>query len=80
MVRLSSAHISKLFKQKNGVGIPEYITEVRLQHTLSLLKRQEHSVNQIMEMVGFTNQSYFFRLFKKKFGTTPKEYRLKQVL
>ncbi|MDF2669785.1 MAG: AraC family transcriptional regulator [Paenibacillus sp.] len=80
MVRLSSAHISKLFKQKHGAGIPDYITEVRLEHALVLLRQHDYSVNQIMEKVGFTNQSYFFRLFKKKYGTTPKEYRLKQVL
>lgn len=80
MIRLSSAHISKLFKQKYGAGIPEYLNEVRLQQAITLLSQHEYSVNQIMERVGFTNQSYFFRLFKKRYGTTPKEYRLKQVL
>lgn len=80
MVRLSSAHVSKLFKMKYGAGIPDYLNEVRLQQAIVLLSQQDYSVNQIMERVGFTNQSYFFRLFKKRYGTTPKEYRLRQVL
>ncbi|MBD2864500.1 helix-turn-helix domain-containing protein [Paenibacillus oceani] len=79
-VRMSPAHASKLFKLQVGLSIPEYITEVRLHHALRLLVQEEYSVNTVMEKVGFDNQSYFFRLFKKKFGTTPKEYRMKNVL
>ncbi|WP_245954722.1 helix-turn-helix domain-containing protein [Paenibacillus flagellatus] len=79
-VRLSPAHASKLFKQHAGLSIPEYITEVRLRHALRLLADEHYSVNAVMEKVGFENQSYFFRLFKKKFGSTPKEYRMKNAL
>ncbi|WP_420869697.1 helix-turn-helix domain-containing protein [Cohnella ginsengisoli] len=31
------------------------------------------------EKVGFSSQSYFFKLFKKRFGTTPKDYRIKKI-
>jgi AraC-like DNA-binding protein len=33
-----------------------------------------------MDKCGYSNQSYFFRLFKGKFGSTPKEYRIKKSL
>lgn len=80
MMKLSSAHISKMFRRKVLMSIPEYITEVRLKHTLRLLEEHSYTITEVMEKVGFSNHSYFFKLFKKKYGTTPKEYRLKKVV
>ncbi|WP_420872098.1 helix-turn-helix domain-containing protein [Cohnella rhizosphaerae] len=54
--------------------------EVRLEQTMQLLEKGNFTVNEIMERTGFSNQSHFFRSFKKKFGTTPREYRLKKSL
>ncbi|WP_090113363.1 AraC family transcriptional regulator [Cohnella sp. OV330] len=47
---------------------------------MQLLEKGNYTVNEIMEQSGFSNQSHFFRSFKKKFGTTPREYRLKKSL
>lgn len=80
MLKMSTAHISKLFREKEHMPISEYVTEVRLNRARLLLETSDYTVNEIMDRVGFSNQSYFFRLFKKKFGTTPKEYRTKKMV
>lgn len=79
-MKLSSAHVSKQFRQQEAMSISEYINEVRLRNALTLLENKDYSISRIMDMVGYSNESYFFKLFKKKFGTTPKEYRFKKVI
>ncbi|WP_340004830.1 AraC family transcriptional regulator [Paenibacillus sp. FSL K6-0276] len=79
-MKLSSAHISKQFRQQESMSISEYINEVRLCNALMLLENKDYNISRIMDMVGYSNESYFFKLFKKKFGTTPKEYRFKKVI
>ncbi|MDQ0914416.1 AraC family transcriptional regulator [Paenibacillus sp. V4I5] len=79
-VKLSSAYIGKLFKESFKMTITEYINEVRLRHAQLLLESGNHTVLEIMEECGYSNPSYFFRLFKAKFGSTPKEYRMKKSI
>jgi AraC-like DNA-binding protein len=79
-MKLSSAHVSKQFRMNESVSISEYINDVRLGKALILLETKDYSITRIMEMVGYNNESYFFKLFKKKFGITPKEYRFKTVV
>ncbi|NOU64638.1 helix-turn-helix domain-containing protein [Paenibacillus sp. LMG 31461] len=78
MLKLSSDYLGRLFKKCEGISVADYINEVRIHHAQTLLESKSYSINEIMEKVGYTNQSSFFKLFKKKFGTTPKEYRLKK--
>jgi AraC-like DNA-binding protein len=79
-VKLSSAYLGKLFKDSYQITLTEYINEVRLQHAQRLLENGDQSVLDIMEKCGYANPSYFFRLFKTKFGSTPKEYRMKKSI
>lgn len=79
IMKMPSAHISKIFRNREGVSVSEYITNARLNLSLNLLENHAHSINEVMEKVGLLNQSYFFRLFKKRFGMTPKEYRVNKL-
>jgi len=79
-VKLSSPYLGKLFKEICGISITEYINEVRLRQAQELLLRTDVSISEIMHKCGYANQSYFFRLFKGKFGCTPKEYRTKHSI
>lgn len=79
-VKLSSAYIGKLFKDSCGSSITEYINDVRLQHAEKLLLQTDCTVSKAMEKCGYSNQSYFFKQFKGKFGSTPKEYRIKKSM
>ncbi|MHA6483557.1 helix-turn-helix domain-containing protein [Paenibacillus sp. strain BS8-2] len=79
-VKLSSAYIGKLFKESYQLSITEYINEVRLTHAQKLLEGDNYTISEIMDKCGYANQSYFFRLFKGKVGSTPKEYRMKKSI
>lgn len=79
-VKLSSAYIGKLFKESYNMTITEYMNEVRLNHARELLERDNYTIAEIMDKCGYANQSYFFRLFKGKVGSTPKEYRMKKSI
>lgn len=79
-IKLTSAYTGKLFKDACGMTMTEYINDVRLERARALLLQTDKTIAEIMERCGYANQSYFFRLFKGKYGATPKEYRLKKAL
>ncbi|WP_219835767.1 helix-turn-helix domain-containing protein [Paenibacillus sp. R14(2021)] len=77
MLRMTSAYVGRIFKQSELVSVGEYINEIRLTRAREYLETKNFSIKEIMELVGYVNESTFFKLFKKKYGVTPKEYRLK---
>ena len=79
MLKMSSSYLGRLFKSSEQISLAQYINDVRLDNSLRMLREEDFTVNEILEKVGFTNQSYFFTLFKKKFGVTPKEYRMSLI-
>ena len=79
-LHMSVSYVGRSFKKSEGCSVAEYINEVRLAQAEKLLSNKDYSVIEIMERVGFINQSQFFKLFKKKFGATPREYRLKKLI
>ncbi|WP_179215866.1 helix-turn-helix transcriptional regulator [Paenibacillus sp. MY03] len=76
-LKMSSVYIGKIFKNSEGASMIDYLNDVRLEQALHMLKSTDFNITEIMERAGYGNQSYFFRLFKRKYGVTPKEYRLK---
>ncbi len=71
-------YIGKLFKEEEGVGMLEYINTKRLDKSCELLKLSSKTVIEVARQTGFNNVTYFNRLFKKRFGKTPTEYRNKK--
>ncbi len=69
---------SKLYNISNktyGIGISDYIRNLRIDTSKELLIDTQYSVKEISERVGFADVNYFIRLFKKKEGITPHIYR-----
>ncbi len=71
----SESHFMKFFKNTMGSTFIDYLNEYRLTIALRLLKSSESSILCVAEEVGYENLSYFNRIFKKKFHTTPSNYR-----
>ncbi len=71
-------YIGKLFKEKEGIGIIEYVNRKRLIKAKELLEITSMTVTEIAQQTGFNNVTYFNRLFKKRFGKSPTEYRNKK--
>jgi YesN/AraC family two-component response regulator len=80
MLHMTPAYVGRIFKQSEDVSVSAYLNDIRLQHAQNYLETKNISIKQIMELVGYVNESTFFKLFKKAFGVTPKEYRLKRSL
>lgn len=75
--KLTPAYLGKLFREHSSRSIADYISEVRLVKAAELLKQTPLNVDEVIEKIGWENKKHFFTLFKKRFGTTPTEYRLK---
>ena len=74
---ISVSHLQKLFKQIYGVPVYHYIKEYRLEQAAVELVRSQKSVTEIAQGAGYDNASKFSESFKKRYGTTPSQYRLK---
>ncbi len=72
---LNRSYLSTLFKQKTGMKFVDYLNEIRIEKSKELLKDSDRKMYQISKSVGYDNPKYFFRIFKKKTGMTPEQYR-----
>ena len=68
--------LSKEIKKLTGFTYTELIQNKRLEQACYLLKVTDMSVTAISLAVGYDNFSYFYRLFKKKFGLSPRAFRI----
>jgi two-component system response regulator YesN len=74
-VYVTPVWLSKLFKKELGINFLEYLTDVRLNKAVQLLMDLNFKVYQVSHHIGYQDPVYFTRLFKKKFGCTPQEFR-----
>ncbi len=80
IMKMSPSYIGKLFRRSRGLSVAEYINEVRLRIAVEYLEQGTYTINEIIDQVGFGNRGNFYKVFKKKYGTTPREYRIKKSL
>ena len=73
---ISQSYLCKLFHE-NGTTVTTVIQEIRLQQARSLLEQSDLSVQNIAELVGYHDLTYFIKLFKQYFSVTPYQYRKK---
>ena len=73
----SQSHFMRWFKKMTGQGFTAYLNDHRLNLAAELLRITDATVLDIAGRVGFDNLSYFNRLFKRRYGMTPREYRSK---
>ncbi len=62
----------RMFRKECGIGISQYITEKRLNNARKLLKSTELTITEISAQCGFCDYNYFSRVYKKRFGISPK--------
>lgn len=76
-VGLSPDYLTRLFKKELGVNIITYINKKRIYTSLELLKDTNLSIDEIVDLIGLSTTSYFYTLFKREIGVSPKQYRNK---
>lgn len=71
--------LSREIKRRTGATYTELVQEKRLSQAAYLLTNTAMSVMDIGLAVGYENMSYFHRIFQKKYGTTPRKYRVRET-
>lgn len=72
---LSREYISRKFKQEFEVNLSDYLGQIRMSKAKVLLRNPHLRISQVAEMVGYQDEKYFSKVFKKLEGITPNEYR-----
>lgn len=74
-IHLCRSESCRLFKRYMNESMFDYLLGYRIERSLELLKQSGLDVTQIAGLVGFANPGYYSRIFKRKMGCTPLEYR-----
>lgn len=74
---ISGGYLSTLFMQELGCGFVEYLQDIRIERACNYLEQNYLKTYEIAYKVGFRDEKYFSKVFKKIKGMSPKEYRTK---
>jgi AraC-like DNA-binding protein len=74
-VGMSRAQLYRRVNNISGQTVKELVRNIRLQSAAKLLQYQDIRVSEVMNMVGFTNRSYFIKCFRERYGRCPSDYK-----
>lgn len=74
-VQLSPSYFSTLFRQVTGNSFREHLSYIRVEESKRLLLSTDYSLADIALSVGFPDQSYYCKVFKRIVGLTPGKFR-----
>lgn len=72
---ISPSHLSHMLREKLNSSFVQLLNDMRLARAREMLMRTSKSLAQIAIESGFSDQSYFTKVFRKHLGITPQEYR-----
>ncbi len=72
---VDASYLSRMFSKRYGETIIAFVTRIRLEHAVELMQDQETKLETIAFLVGYDDYNYFSRVFRKKLGLSPSEYR-----
>lgn len=72
---ISKTDLYRVFSRYTDLGIAEYIKSKRLDIARNLIEDSRKNITEIADHVGYSDYSYFTKVFTAKYGTGPREYR-----
>lgn len=72
---VSGGYLSTIFNQNHGIGFVDYLNQIRIERACCYLEQNYLKTYEIAYKVGFRDEKYFSKVFKKIKGVSPKEYR-----
>ncbi|MBC8586113.1 helix-turn-helix domain-containing protein [Youxingia wuxianensis] len=76
LFHISKEYLSRKFKETFGMGMVSYLNEIRIKKAQELIVETNHRIRDISFEVGYDDEKYFTKLFKKMTSMTPSEYRI----
>ncbi|WP_170311603.1 AraC family transcriptional regulator [Vallitalea okinawensis] len=70
-------YLGKIIKQTTGKTFTDLLQDIRMKQACLLLEKSDYPINEIIKEIGYSNKSYFYRIFKRQYELTPDEYRTK---
>ena len=77
MLFMNPDYIARLFREKQGISLNDYIRNRRISYAKTLLRETSLPLTEVCTRVGYAYNTYFFNVFKKATGLSPSEYRNK---
>ena len=74
-IEISAGYLSSLFSEHMDCGFVDYLNQVRIEHACTYLKQNKLKVYEVAFRVGFRDEKYFSKVFKKITGMSPAEYK-----
>lgn len=72
---ISHSYLSRIFKQHTRTTPVQMLQEIRLSHACEFLENTQLSIQEIAYKTGYSDVTFFIRIFHKKYGVTPLQYR-----
>lgn len=79
LVQLSSTYLSRVFKETTGYSVIEFFNKMKIDKAKELIIDGNKKVKEVAQALGFTDEFYFSRIFKRIVGISPSEYYSKNV-
>ncbi|QCX32895.1 response regulator [Caloramator sp. E03] len=73
-VSMSSSHFSRIFYEAEGINFKDYLIKIRMEKAINMLLKGNKSIKEIAQEVGYPDQNYFSKAFKKYTNSAPTEY------
>ena len=70
-------YLSTLLKMETGRGFKDILLDIRMKEAEKLLRKTDAKIEDIVEQIGYANESYFYKCFRQKYGESPFKYRKK---
>lgn len=74
-VYLSPYYVSRIFKESQSITVMDYVTRVKLDEAKKMLGNTRYKIDEIAVRLGYSDASYFSKVFKKNEGMTPTQFR-----
>ncbi|HMM30493.1 MAG TPA: response regulator [Clostridia bacterium] len=78
-LHVSRSYFFEIFKKETGRSFVQYLTDVRMERAIELLRDPSRKTIDVAYAVGYEEPNYFAYVFKKRFGTTPARYRRQET-
>ena len=77
---ITTTHLSHIFASGLGISFQDYINERRLELAIRMMRNSTKTIIEISYEAGFSDPKYMSKLFRKRFGCTPKQFKKQNIL